>query len=66
MNAIARILRFVDPGEQNAKPSRYWRTRSLEERLRETLKLHHEGNELFKGGNPDFSHVMEQRHVPAR
>ncbi|MFT4255504.1 MAG: hypothetical protein QM599_00845 [Pseudoxanthomonas sp.] len=65
MSALVRTLRFVDADERNTKPSRYWRSRPMEERLAETLKLHREGNELFKGGNPGFIHVMEFRHVPA-
>ncbi|MGB3392331.1 MAG: hypothetical protein WA956_09225 [Stenotrophomonas sp.] len=65
MDAVARTLRFAAPEEQNAKASAYWRTRSPEERLAETLKLHREGNELFKGGNPAFVHQLELRHVHA-
>jgi hypothetical protein len=65
MSTVVRTLRFVAPDERDAKPARYWRTRPLEERLTETLKLHREGNELFKGGNPVFVRVMELRHVPA-
>jgi hypothetical protein len=64
MNTIARTLRFVPPEEQNIKPSRYWKTLTHEERFRETLKLHKEGNELFKGGNPPFVYTIEFRHVP--
>jgi len=63
---IERTLRVFDvaTGEWPDKPVRYWRTRPLEERLRETLKLHRDGNDLFKGGNPDFEHVVELKHVP--
>lgn len=62
---IARTLRVYDvaAGELPPKPVRYWRTRPLDERLRETLQLHREGNALFKGGNPEFSYVIGFRHV---
>ena len=64
---VERTLRVSDmaAGDMPAKPVRYWRTRPMDERLRETLQLHHEGNALFKGGNPDFVYVMRVRHVPA-
>lgn len=65
MDAIVRTLRFVPPGERGARACAYWRSRPPEERLAETLKLHREGNELFKGGHPDFVHTMELRHVRA-
>ena len=65
MNTIVRSIRFLSPGEQQTKASVYWRTRPPEERLQETLKLHREGNALFKGGNPAFAYVIELRHVPA-
>ena len=66
MNAIVRTLRFVPPEEQHlARPAGYWRTLSPEERLRETLALHREGNDLFKRGSPGFRYIMEFRHVPA-
>ena len=60
-----RILRLLDldAGERPARPVRYWRTRPLEERLRETLQLHREGNALFKGGDPAFTYVIQVRHV---
>jgi hypothetical protein len=64
MNTITRALRFVPLEEQNIKPSRYWRTLTYEQRLLETIRLHKEGNKLFKGGNPPFVYVMEFRHVP--
>ena len=66
MNTPARSLRFASPEELNVPASAYWRTRSQEERLRETLKLHREGNALFKGGNPAFAYVIEIHHIPAR
>jgi len=66
MDAVARTLRFATPEEQNVKTRTYWRTRPAEERLAETLKLHREGNELFKGGNPGFVHYLELRHVRAQ
>ena len=53
------------PEERGARACAYWRTRPQEERLAETLKLHREGNELFKDGSQAFVHVMELRHVPA-
>lgn len=65
MNTPPRTMRFVAPEEQRASSARYWRSRPLEERLRETLALHREGNELFKDGNPPFVRVIEFRHVPA-
>lgn len=65
MDGVARTLRFVAPDEQNVNACAYWRTRSPEERLAETLKLHREGNELFKGGNPGFVLQLEWRHVRA-
>ena len=63
--AIERTLRIydLDAGERPAKPVRYWRTRTPQERLRETLQLHREGNELFKGGNPAFAYVIRIRHA---
>jgi len=66
MNTLVRTLRFVVPEEQDHRSARYWRTRPPEERFRETLKLHREGNDLFKGGNPSFAYVIELRDVPAR
>ena len=63
MDSVARILRFATPQERNAKASTYWRSRPPEERLAETLKLHREGNALFKGGNPAFVRQLELRHV---
>ncbi|MFT4180255.1 MAG: hypothetical protein QM612_12485 [Thermomonas sp.] len=63
--SIERVVRIFDlgAGEHPPKPVRYWRTRSPEERLRETLQLHREGNDLFKGGNTAFEYVMQVRHV---
>ncbi len=64
MNArIERTLRVIEDGETVPKPVVYWRTRSFEERLAETLKLHREGNDLFRGGNPPFVHVIRMRDV---
>lgn len=62
---IERSLRILDQdaGETPDKPVRYWRTRPLDERLRETLQLHREGNALFKGGTPAFAYVIRMRHV---
>ncbi len=62
---IERTLRIYDvaAGELPAKPVRYWRTRPLNERLRETLQLHRDGNALFKGGNPAFAYVIRVRDV---
>ena len=65
MTTVARTLRVVAPEERCAKASAYWRSRSPEERLAETLKLHQEGNALFKGGNPGFVRQLELRHVRA-
>ena len=65
MNTPARSLRFLSPAEHATRASAYWRSRPAEERLRETLKLHREGNALFKGGNPAFAYEIEIRHVPA-
>ncbi|MBN8480176.1 MAG: hypothetical protein J0L88_01160 [Xanthomonadales bacterium] len=60
---IERTLRVIKEGEVAPKPALYWRARSFEERLAETLKLHREGNELFRGGNPPFVHVIRMRDV---
>lgn len=60
---IARTLRVVRNGEPKSRPVDYWRKRSFEERLRETLSLHREGNELFKGGNPAFVFELRIREV---
>ncbi|MEI2428632.1 hypothetical protein RDV84_00475 [Lysobacter yananisis] len=60
---VVRTLRFVAPEERDAGTVRYWRSRPPEERLQETLNLHREGNELFKGGNPPFAYVIELRDV---
>lgn len=62
---IERTIRVLAEGELRTKPAAYWRTRSFSERLAETLKLHREGNELFRGGNPPFVYVLRQRHVGA-
>lgn len=62
---IERTIRVVAEGEPQPKPAAYWRTRSFSERLVETLKLHREGNELFRGGNPPFVYVLSRRHVDA-
>lgn len=62
---MERTLRIydVDAGERPAKPVRYWRSRTTQERLRETLQLHREGNDLFKGGNPAFTYIIRVCHV---
>ena len=66
MNAcIERTIRVVAEGEAQSKPAKYWRTRSLAERLTETLKLHREGNELLRGGNPPFLYEIRLRDVDA-
>lgn len=62
---VEKIFRFVSDGVREPGPAHYWRSRPFEERLKETLDLHREGNELFKGGNPPFAHVIEIRHVRA-
>lgn len=60
---IERTIRVVTPGETEPKPARYWRSRPATERLAETLKLHREGNELLRGGNPPFVYVIRSRDV---
>jgi len=60
---IERTIRVIRDGEVVPKHVTYWRTRSAEERLAETLKLHREGNDLFRGGNPEFVYVIRTRHV---
>ena len=60
---VEKVFRFVSAGVNEPRAVHYWRARPFEERLRETLALHREGNELFKGGNPAFVHVLEIRHV---
>ncbi len=63
-----RTLRIVDlaAGERPPRPSDYWRTRPLPERLAAVLELHREGNELFWGGNPPFAYTMEIRRAEDR
>jgi|GEM_PF-1236905 len=63
---VARTIRVVAEGEARRRPVAYWRARSLAERLAETLKVHREGNDLFRGGNPPFVYVMRLRNVDAR
>ena len=58
---IERTLRVVEVDEPARRPVDYWRTRSYEERLAEAFKLHREGNELFRGGNPPFLFQIEIR-----
>jgi len=60
---VERTIRVLGEGETPPKPVSYWRARSPEERLAETLKLHYEGNRLFRGGNPDFVYVIRTRYV---
>lgn len=60
---IERTIRIAAEGEVQSKPIRYWRSRSAAERLAETLKLHREGNELLRGGNPPFVYVIGARDV---
>lgn len=62
---IERTIRVVREGEAGTKPLAYWRTRTIEERLAETLKLHREGNRLFRGGNPPFVYIIGKRDVDA-
>jgi len=62
---VERTIRVVAEGEAQQRPVAYWRTRSFAERLAETLKLHREGNDLFRGGNPPFIYVMRLRNVDA-
>ena len=58
---IERTIRIVQAGEALPRRTDYWRTRSREECLAETLKLHREGNELFRGGNPPFVFTITSR-----
>jgi len=60
---VERTIRVIDDGEAAPKQVTYWRTRSPTERLAETLRLHREGNELFRGGSPGFVYVMRTRDV---
>ena len=60
---IERSLRVIPDGRAAPKPVTYWRTRSHEERMLETLKLHREGNELFRKGNPAFVYVIRTRNA---
>jgi len=62
---MERTIRLVRQGEAEPKQVRYWRTRPFEERLVETLNLHREGNELFRGGNPAFTYELRIRNVGA-
>jgi len=62
---IERTIRVMAEGELQPKPVIYWRTRSFSERLAETLKLHREGNELFRDGNAPFVYRVSRRHVDA-
>ncbi len=63
--SIERKIRVVREGEARTTPLAYWRTRSIEERLAETLKLHREGNRMFRGGNPPFVYIIGKRDVDA-
>lgn len=63
---IERTFRLLEADEPQPRPVDYWRTRPFEERLAATLELHHEGNDLFRGGNPPFEFCIEIRHVGAR
>jgi len=60
---VERTIRVIDG--HNASPSQvaYWRTRSSMERLEEMLRLHREGNDLFRGGHPDFVYTIRIRNV---
>ena len=58
---IERSLRIVQADEPASRPIDYWRKRPHAERLAEAFKLHHEGNELFRGGNPPFQFCIEVR-----
>lgn len=63
---VERTLRLLGVDEPAPNAAAYWRKRSAAERLAETLKLHREGNELFRGGNPPFSYEIRTRHVGER
>jgi len=63
---VERTIRVVGDRETAVKRVAYWRTRSAEDRLAETLLLHREGNDLFRGGNPAFAYVIEMRDVDDR
>lgn len=63
---IERTIRVVGEVDAERKPIDYWRTRSAAERLAETLRLHGEGNELFRGGNPSFVYEIRVRDVVDR
>ena len=60
---IERTLRVIPEGESAPRQVEFWRTRPYEERLSETMHLHRDGNELFKGGNPAYVFTITVRHV---
>lgn len=60
---LERVIRIRREHETMAKPVDYWHARPAQERLLETLNLHREGNDWFKGGNPPFQYVIKVRHV---
>ena len=60
---IERTIRIVDGDTTPPSQVAYWRTRSPTDRLAEMLRLHREGNDLFRGGNPIFVYEIRTRHV---
>jgi hypothetical protein len=60
---VERTIRVIDDHKATPSQVAYWRTRSPMERLEEMLRLHREGNDLFRGGNPDFVYIIRTRDV---